>query len=138
MSSVFKAIVSRSQSLFSTPSSSTTDLNAADEITSAKDAKSLFPAVNPAVDGEGCDRDCASCTIRYPSKFSIDEDDELYGHVKGWSVHLLIATGKSDWVRDVADEKGSVMEALEKSSVKPRNGVRCNPHDYKPSKTSHK
>lgn len=30
----------------------------------------------------------------------------------GWSTHLLIATGKSDWVRDIADEKGSVMEAV--------------------------
>ncbi|KAH0551023.1 hypothetical protein GP486_007620 [Trichoglossum hirsutum] len=123
MSSAFKAIISRSQSLFSTPSSSTTNLNAgADEVATAKDARSLFPVVDPAVDGEDCDNDCASCTIRYPSKFSIDEGDELYGHVKGWSVHLLIATGKSDWVRDVADEKGSVMEALDQSAVKPKNG----------------
>jgi hypothetical protein len=120
MSSAFKTIISRSQSLFSTPSSSTTNLNG---VTTAKDAKSLFPVVNPDADGEDCDRDCASCTIRYPSKFSINEDDELYGHVKGWSVHLLIATGKSDWVRDVADEKGSLMEALDRSGVKPKNGV---------------
>ena len=32
----------------------------------------------------------------------IDEEEELYGHVKGWSTHLIVATGKSDWVRDVA------------------------------------
>ncbi|KAI9770192.1 MAG: hypothetical protein M1839_003258 [Geoglossum umbratile] len=122
MSSAFKTIISRSQSLFSTPSSSTTNLIAVDGFTAAKDAGSLFPGVNPADDGEDCDQDCSSCSIRYPSKFSINEDDELYGHVKGWSVHLLIATGKTDWVRDVADEKGSVMEALEKSRVKPKNG----------------
>ena len=36
---------------------------------------------------------------------------------------MIIATGKTDWVRDVADEKGSVMEAVEKSGVKPANGV---------------
>jgi hypothetical protein len=127
MSSAFKAIISRSQSLFSTPSSSTTNLSIADGVSTAKDVNLLFPIVNPAVDGEDCDKDCASCTIRYPSKFSIDEDDELYGRVKGWSVHLLVATGKSDWVRDVADEKGSIMEALEKSSVKPTNGVCYSP-----------
>ncbi|KAH0536780.1 hypothetical protein FGG08_006383 [Glutinoglossum americanum] len=122
MASAFRAIISRSQSLLSTPSSSTTNLNAADGLTTAKDARSLFPVVDPAVDGEDCDRDCATCTIRYPSKFSVNEDDELYGHVKGWSVHLLVATGKNDWVRDVADERGSIMEALKKSSVKPKNG----------------
>jgi len=74
----------------------------------------LFPATDPAIDGDDCDHDCNSCSIKYPRDFKIDEDDELYGHVKGWSTHVLVATGKSDWVRDVADEKGSVMEALEK------------------------
>ncbi|KAL8689160.1 MAG: hypothetical protein Q9218_005110, partial [Villophora microphyllina] len=71
----------------------------------------LFPKVDPAVDGEDCDHDCSSCTIKYPSKFNIDEDEKLYGHVNGWSTHMLVATGKTDWVRDVSDEKGSVMEA---------------------------
>ena len=82
----------------------------------------LFTKVDPAVDGEDCDHDCSTCTIKYPAKFSIDEEEPLYGHVKGWATHLLVATGKSDWVRDVADEKGSVMEAVEKAS-KPSNGV---------------
>ncbi|PGG96450.1 hypothetical protein GX51_07819 [Blastomyces parvus] len=82
----------------------------------------LFTKVNPAVDGEDCDHDCASCTIRYPAKFDIDTEDKLYGHVKGWATHLLIATGKTDWVRDVADEEGSVMEAIDKGDLKPTNG----------------
>ncbi|OAX79688.1 hypothetical protein ACJ72_05987 [Emergomyces africanus] len=82
----------------------------------------LFTKVNPALDGEDCDLDCSSCTIRYPSKFDIDTEDKLYGHVKGWATHLLIATGKTDWVRDVADEKGSVMEAIEKGGLVPSNG----------------
>jgi hypothetical protein len=47
----------------------------------------------------------------------------LYGHVKGWATHLLVATGKTDWVRDIADEKGSVMEAVAKAKVQPANGV---------------
>ena len=56
--------------------------------------------------------------------FKIEEDDELYGHVNGWSTHILVATGKTDWVRDVADEKGSLMEAIEKKAdVKISNGV---------------
>ena len=63
--------------------------------------------------------------MQYPAKWSIDEEEQLYGQVNGWATHLLVATGKSDWVRDVEDEKGSVMEALGKASVKPDNGV-CN------------
>lgn len=56
--------------------------------------------------------------------FKIDEGDELYGHVKEWSTHVLIGTGKTDWVRDVADEKGSVMEAVARAEA-PKNGVSC-------------
>lgn len=86
--------------------------------------KELFPKVDPAVDGEDCDHDCDSCIVSLPKGFKIDEDDKLYGYVKGWSTHVLVATGKTDWVRDVADEKGSVMEAIEKKAdVKPSNGV---------------
>jgi Sucrase/ferredoxin-like len=83
----------------------------------------LFPCVDPETDGPECIQDCESCTVHYPKKFSIDTDDKLYGHVKGWSTHVVVATGKSDWVRDVADEKGSVMEGIEKSRVKASNGV---------------
>lgn len=82
----------------------------------------LFARVDPAVDGPQCLHDCASCTVRYPAKFDVQLTDELYGEVKAWSTHLLVATGKSDWVRDVADEKGSVMEAIDKG-VRPE-GVR--------------
>lgn len=87
-------------------------------------ATNLFTKVDPAVDGDDCNHDCASCDIKYPRKFSIDESDEIYGNIKEWSTHVLVATGKTDWVRDVADEKGSIMEAFEKTSVKPSNGVR--------------
>jgi hypothetical protein len=86
--------------------------------------EALFPKVDPTVDGEDCEHDCDSCHIKYPKGFKIDEDDKLYGHVKGWSTHILVATGKTDWVRDVADERGSVMEAIDKkATVKPENGV---------------
>ena len=87
----------------------------------------LFPAVDPAVDGEDCLHDCDSCTIRLPSKFKIDEEQRLYGHVKGWATHLLVATGKTDWVREVEDERGSVMEALGKCDARPKHGVRTRP-----------
>ncbi|KAK2731472.1 hypothetical protein FQN57_003367 [Myotisia sp. PD_48] len=85
--------------------------------------RSLFTAVDPIVDGDECDRDCASCLIRYPAKFNIDLEDKLYGNVNAWSTHILVATGKTDWVRDVADEQGSIMEAIEKGGLEPNNGT---------------
>ncbi|KAL9016597.1 MAG: hypothetical protein Q9185_006067 [Variospora sp. 1 TL-2023] len=84
---------------------------------------SLFPKVDPSVDGEDCEHDCESCSIKYPAKFKIDEDEKLYGHVNGWATHMLVATGKTDWVRDVSDEKGSVMEAVRDCGVEPTNGI---------------
>ena len=108
-----------------TPSSSTASvprLSKGSEFHTAEEGH-LFSKVDPAVDGEDCDHDCASCSVHYPAKFKIEESDKLYGHVKGWSTHLLVATGKTDWLRDVEDEEGSVMEAVGKAKG-PRNGVR--------------
>ncbi|KAG9388238.1 sucrase ferredoxin domain containing protein [Pyrenophora tritici-repentis] len=93
-----------------------------DEFTTVKKTDELFPTTDPAVDGDDCLHDCASCSIKYPRKFEIDETEELYGHVKGWSTHMIVATGKTDWVRDVADEEGSIMEAVGKGDTKPSNG----------------
>ena len=119
MSSKISSLIGQARS-YLTPNTSSENL-------SGKFAKApegtLFPKVDPANDGENCDHDCESCTIKYPAKFSIDEDEKLYGHVKGWATHALVATGKSDWVRDVEDEKGSVMEAVRDCGVKPENGV---------------
>ncbi|EMD93598.1 hypothetical protein COCHEDRAFT_1212293 [Bipolaris maydis C5] len=93
-----------------------------DEFTKVKKTEELFPTTNPAIDGDDCLHDCASCSVKYPRKFEIDETEELFGHVKGFNTHLLVATGKTDWVRDVADEKGSIMEAVDRGTIKPSNG----------------
>lgn len=93
------------------------------EFAKADRSEQLFQTTDPKTDGDECLHDCSSCTVKYPRKFEIDETEELYGHVKGWSTHLIVATGKTDWVRDVADEKGSIMEAVDKGNVKPSNGV---------------
>ncbi|KAF1845113.1 uncharacterized protein K460DRAFT_286185 [Cucurbitaria berberidis CBS 394.84] len=103
-------------------SSETPTLKNNGEFAKAQKTEELFPTTDPAIDGDDCLHDCATCTIKYPRKFDIDETEELYGHVKGWSTHLLVATGKADWVRDVADEKGSIMEAVDRGSVQPSNG----------------
>ncbi|EXJ81581.1 hypothetical protein A1O1_07645 [Capronia coronata CBS 617.96] len=93
-----------------------------DQFRTAKTETDLFPATRPDVDGEECLHDCTSCTTHYPSRFSVDQSDKLYGHVKGWNTHLIVGTGKTDWVRDVTDEKGSVMQAVGKAGVDRKNG----------------
>ncbi|KAI6806546.1 sucrase/ferredoxin-like family protein [Hortaea werneckii] len=85
-----------------------------DGFQTATTSSALFAPTDPAIDGDECLHDCASCSIQYPRKFAIDEDEKLYGEIKGWNRHLLVATGKTDWVRDVEEEKGSVMEAVGK------------------------
>ncbi|KAL9630320.1 MAG: hypothetical protein Q9164_006480, partial [Protoblastenia rupestris] len=108
---------------FLTPRSSSDSIpQYRDSFIKASEAQ-LFPKVDPAVDGEDCDHDCATCEIHLPRGFKVNEEAQLYGHVNGWATHMLVATGKTDWVRDVRDEKGSVMEAVRESGVEPSNGV---------------
>ncbi|KXS97999.1 hypothetical protein AC578_8758 [Pseudocercospora eumusae] len=83
-----------------------------DGFLTAKGIDALFPRTHPETDGEECLHDCASCSVSLPRKWSIDEEDKLYGGVNGWSRHLLVATGQTDWVRSVENVKGSVMEAV--------------------------
>ena len=123
MASTLSNLVRRGTT-FLTPNASTTNLGTTNTGFTTAAQGTLFKKVDPAVDGEDCDHDCDSCTIKYPAKFKIDEDAKLYGHVKGWATHLLVGTGKTDWVRDVEDEKGSVMEAVGQCKVAPANGVR--------------
>ena len=83
----------------------------------------IFPKVDPAIDGEDCDHDCETCDVELPKGWKIDHDEKLYGHVNGWATHMLVATGKTDWVKHVSDEKGSVMQAVRDCKVEPDNGV---------------
>lgn len=106
---------------FLTPRGSSASLHA-NGFRTEKSATGLFAVTDPAVDGEDCLHDCASCTVHLPRKWSIDEEDSLYGHVNGWETHLVVATGKNDWVRDVTDEKGSLMQAVGKIGLEMKNG----------------
>jgi len=111
-----------------TPSQSSTNLTTTttkpgpDGFSTATATDALFPRTRPDVDGEECLHDCESCSVHYPRKFAIDEEDALYGQVKGWARHLIVATGKTDWVRDVQEEIGSVMEAVGKHGEDVRGG----------------
>jgi len=109
---------------FLTPTSSSANIHDATsgKFRTEKDASSLFAKPDPKIDGEDCLHDCASCTESLPRKWEIDEEDELYGFVKGWETHLVIGTGKTDWVRDVTEENGSLMQAVGNLGVELSNG----------------
>lgn len=121
MSSLIRSLTDRF-----TPNASSTDLAATkprpDGFSTAKGTDALFPRTKAEIDGEECLHDCETCTIHLPRGFKIDEDDKLYGHINGFARHLIVATGKTDWVRDVADEKGSVMEAVQEHNDRVEGG----------------
>lgn len=92
----------------------------------------LFPKTDPSVDGKECLHDCETCTVKLPSRWKIKEGDKLYGEVKRWETHLIVATGKTDWVKHVEDEKGSIMEAVKENEGLVTNGVRIALHPFRP------
>ncbi|PWY87977.1 sucrase/ferredoxin domain protein [Aspergillus sclerotioniger CBS 115572] len=76
----------------------------------------IFPTVDPNEDGPDCKMDCADCTVQFPSKVKVETSRPLYGHIKEFHTHVLVATGKSDWTERVENEKGSLMEAFDESN----------------------
>ncbi|KAA8910999.1 Sucrase/ferredoxin-like-domain-containing protein [Sphaerosporella brunnea] len=88
---------------------------------SAAGPESLFPVVTVEEDGEDCNHDCDACPGygRAFDKIGVETSDKLWGQVKKYSTHVVVATGENDWIRDVEEIKGSVMRALanEKASL---------------------
>lgn len=124
MASFFKKVTSKVSTKLGTDTSpdplSTKQRD--DGFLTALGTEALFTKTRPDVDGPDCEHDCESCTIKLPRKWSIDEEDKLYGFIKGWTRHLLVATGKTDWVRDVEDEEESVMQAIGKHGDEVKGG----------------
>jgi len=97
---------------------------------SATTKETLFPPI-PADDGD-CNHDCDACPIadaasgsgygRAFDKIGIDTSDELWGQVKAYATHVIVATGKTDWIRDVEEIEGSVMAALAAKKTVVENG----------------
>ncbi|KAE8382893.1 Sucrase/ferredoxin-like-domain-containing protein [Aspergillus bertholletiae] len=88
----------------------------------SRNADYIFPTVDPKQDGPSCKQDCADCTVLFPSKVKVENSRVLYGHIKEFHTHVLVATGKSDWTERVENEKGSLMEAFDRSSNQSKHG----------------
>lgn len=66
--------------------------------------------------------------MQYPSKVKVEMSKPLYGNIKAFHSHVLVATGRSDWKAKVEQERGSLMEAIDQSPVKSKLGVRFTIH----------
>jgi hypothetical protein len=76
----------------------------------------LFPKVDPKEDGPQCLKDCADCTVKFPSKVKVETSRPLYGQIKEFHAHVLVATGQSDWKeKHVEKMTGSLMEAFDEA-----------------------
>ncbi|KAJ5680757.1 hypothetical protein N7536_011896 [Penicillium majusculum] len=76
----------------------------------------VFPKVDPKEDGPECLKDCADCTIQFPSKVKVETSGPLYGQIKEFHAHVLVATGQSDWKeKHVENMTGSLMEAFDEA-----------------------
>ncbi|KAF4619341.1 hypothetical protein D9613_005563 [Agrocybe pediades] len=63
--------------------------------------------------------DCRACADpcdldheAYPRRFDVDMDTQMLGSVKAYHRQIVISTGKSDWERDITDDKNSLAAAL--------------------------
>ncbi|PPQ77723.1 hypothetical protein CVT25_011158 [Psilocybe cyanescens] len=54
----------------------------------------------------------ADCHEAYPRRFDIDMDTQMLGSVKPYHRQIVISTGKSDWERDITDDKHSLAAAI--------------------------
>jgi len=48
----------------------------------------------------------------YPRRFDVDMDTQMLGSVKSYHRQIIISTGKSDWDRDITDDKNSLAAAM--------------------------
>lgn len=83
----------------------------------------IFPTVDPESDGPDCQKDCADCTVKFPSKLKIETLAPLYGRIKPFGAHILIATASSDWEPKIQEVKGSLAQAFDVNSSVSNQGV---------------
>lgn len=79
----------------------------------------------PDAPPEACNA-CEACpSLEYPRSFQkigIDDTTPLWNGPSGWDVHMVVATGVTDWIRDVEEIDGSLMQSLSKVGDKEKGG----------------
>ncbi|KAI9066756.1 hypothetical protein FKP32DRAFT_1673600 [Trametes sanguinea] len=80
-------------------------------------AAQLQAAAVPLSDApcRGCADPCDEGHDEYP-KFDVDMETEMLGSVKPYARQIVISTGKTDWVREVTDAKGTLAAYVDELS----------------------
>lgn len=63
-----------------------------------------------------CSEECSSCTSKFPSSLSFNEEDCLWESTKPYGLHIVVPTNKTDWKHDAVDVSGSLQKAVDKWS----------------------
>ncbi len=81
---------------------------------SANDAEEVTKVLALA----SCPAECSGeeCSVRFPSNLSFDMKTPLWGSAKPFKLHILIATGQTDWPHSPTDDKDSLAYAINKWS----------------------
>lgn len=75
------------------------------------------------VDTNCVPEDCSSCG-KFPSSVKVEDDGKpMYGNTDEWDLHLLVATGQADWIRDITDVSGSIAKALDSNHSTIKNAL---------------
>lgn len=59
-----------------------------------------------------CSFDCDSCSSKFPTSVSVEEKDELWNSTKEYGLHIVVASGKTDWPHDACLVPGTVGKAV--------------------------
>ncbi|PIG88990.1 sucrase/ferredoxin domain protein [Aspergillus arachidicola] len=81
----------------------------------------IFPTVDPKTTVSNV-ATTAQIAVIWPSKVKIDTTLPMYGYIKQFHAHVLVATGKTDWMGKVEQEKGCLMEAFKSDGGESKHG----------------
>lgn len=59
-----------------------------------------------------CSEQCDDCHSKYPSSLKFDDDFPLWNSTKPFGLHLVVATGKTDWPHDATGTSGTLSHAV--------------------------
>ncbi|ODQ82086.1 hypothetical protein BABINDRAFT_160282 [Babjeviella inositovora NRRL Y-12698] len=88
---------------------------AADLAKAKAEIAEIIPVVNES-DDDTCSMDCGACTTSFPSSLKLSDEDDgntvLWRSTANYDLHCVVPTGKTDWIRDATDVRGTVKKQI--------------------------
>ena len=82
----------------------------------SNEAQVLDELIAAGFEISSCDFNCSDCQSKYPSSMKVQDDSEgpLWKSTKPRGLHILVATGKTDWPHDATGTSGTLAHATSK------------------------